>query len=273
VSAASYAAAQLLKLVPRAGVSAALGALCEREIPAPLSRLVTRVYSRAYGVDMSEVAARDGEYPSFDAFFTRPLRAGARPIADSPFVSPADGLFSSVAPITPGAAFQVKGAPYDAAELLGDADLARSLEGGTAAVVYLSPRDYHRVHCPVDGRLVRVQGISGDLYPVNSIGERHVPRLFARNQRVVALVETESTGPVAVVLVGAFIVGRISIRAVPSRGTPLGVHRISPALDVRRGDELGAFHLGSTVVLLVGPGVGFSRPLGPVRYGEPLVQP
>jgi len=232
------------------------------------------MYIRAYGVDMRDVAQEGGgHYPSFDAFFTRPLRGGARPIGRDWVVSPADGILTDSGMIDPRASIRVKGQPYEVAELVGDRSQAAALAGGAFAVVYLSPRDYHRVHCPVDGRLGIVRGIPGDLYPVNAIGERHVKSLFIKNQRVAVTVETATLGPAIIVFVGAMIVGKITIAAVPGEETPLGVHRLEPSLEVRRGDELGAFHLGSTVVLLMGKGVSFTRRPGPIRYGESLLSP
>jgi phosphatidylserine decarboxylase len=233
---------------------------------------VTSAYVRAYGVDMSEVV-HNGAYPSFDAFFTRPLRGGARAISEDAVVSPADGVIVDAGITDRNAEIVVKGRPYDVSELVGDPEFAEQLAGGSFAVVYLSPRDYHRVHSPVDGRITLVQGIPGDLYPVNAIGERHVPRLFVKNQRVSIRIETEGIGPVAVVMVGALIVGRITVSAVPGAETPLGPHPIAPPLPTRRGDEIGMFHLGSTVVLLTSPGVAFARPPGPVRYGQSLLFP
>jgi phosphatidylserine decarboxylase len=273
VSVATFAAAQLLRLVPRSGVSQAVGRLCDQPLPPAVSRAVIGAYIRAYGVDMKDVEAEAGTYPSFDAFFTRPLRDGARAISPDGVVSPADGRIVDSGVIDPRAKLVVKGQPYDVAELAGDAGEAERLAGGAFAVIYLSPRDYHRVHWPVDGRLRLVRGISGDLYPVNSIGERHVPNLFAKNQRIALSVDTETLGRVVVILVGAMIVGRITVRALRGQDTPLGVHRIEPALAVWRGEELGMFHLGSTVVVLAGKGVAFSRRPGPVLYGDSLLSP
>lgn len=272
MSLATYAAAQLLRLVPRSGVSRAVGKLSERPLRPRVSRAITDLYIRAYGVDMADVA-QNGAYPSFDAFFTRALRSGARIISDDAVVCPADGKLVARGVVEPDLRIVVKGTPYSVPELVGDAADAQHLSGGSFAVVYLSPRDYHRVHSPVDGRISIVRGIPGDLYPVNSIGERHVPQLFVRNQRVAIRIETQAFGPVLAVMVGAMIVGRISVTAVPSAGTPLGVHRIEPGLDVRRGDEIGMFHLGSTVVLLTGPGCPLVRGAGTVLFGESLVSP
>ena len=260
-------------MLPRAGLSHAVGKLCEQPLSPAVARAVTGLYIRAYDVDMKDVAPESGTYPSFDAFFTCPLRDGARAVSSDAVVSPADGNLTVSGVIEPRSAITVKGQPYDVAEVVGDAAQADALAGGAFAVVYLSPRDYHRIHCPVDGRIGLVRGIPGDLYPVNSIGEKHVPKLFVKNQRVAVTVETERLGPVVVVFVGAMIVGKITIAAIGGNDTPLGLHRVEPALPVHRGDELGAFHLGSTIVLLTGKGVAFSRRTGPVRYGESLLCP
>jgi phosphatidylserine decarboxylase len=249
-----------------------VGKLCEQALPPAVARVATGAYIRAYGVDMKDVLAEGGDYRSFDAFFTRPLREGARRIADG-LVCPADGRLTESGRIEPNARILVKGQPYDVAELIGDRAQAGSLAGGSFGVIYLSPRDYHRVHSPVDGQLGLVRGIPGDLYPVNAIGERHIPKLFVKNQRVALTLDTADHGVVVVVLVGAMIVGKITVKAIQSTDTPLGLHRLEPALRVERGDELGTFHLGSTVVLLVGKGVPFSRAHGPVQYGESLHSP
>jgi phosphatidylserine decarboxylase len=254
-------------------LSHAVGKLSERTLPPAVSRAITSAYIRAFGVDMTDVEPGASAYPSFDAFFTRELRDGARVINDAPVVSPADGVLVAAGGVDSQSEFLVKGKPYGLAELIGDEREAAAFSGGAFAVVYLSPRDYHRVHSPVDGHLYRVKGISGDLYPVNSIGERHVPNLFVKNQRVAMFVDRGARGRAVIVMVGAMIVGKITVRALPSRGTPLGDHRLDPAVVVRRGDEIGTFHLGSTVVMLRSPGTTLGRPAGPIRYGESLLFP
>jgi phosphatidylserine decarboxylase len=123
----------------------------------------------------------------------------------------------------------------------------------------------------VDGRISLLRGIPGDLFPVNSIGERYVPRLFVRNNRVAIIIDTPNMGRVTVVMVGATIVGRISVSALPGPAVPPGVHAIEPALSVARGDEIGMFHLGSTAVVLFEPGLTLTRATGPVRLGQSLV--
>jgi phosphatidylserine decarboxylase len=271
VSVATFAAAQLLRALPRSSLSHAVGKLSERPLPQAVSRAITHAYIRAFRVDMTDVDAENGAYPTFDAFFTRELRTGARTVSDEAIVSPADGKLVASGPVDARSEFLVKGKPYGLAELIGDEREAEQFAGGEFAVVYLSPRDYHRVHSPVDGHLYRVKGISGDLYPVNSIGEQHVPNLFVKNQRVAMFVDMGSRGRAVVVMVGAMIVGKITVRAIAGNTTPLGDHRIEPAISLRRGDEIGTFHLGSTVVMLLSPGTTLRRPPGPVRYGQSLL--
>jgi phosphatidylserine decarboxylase len=247
-----------------------VGKLCEKEFPAPVTDAASKIFARAFGVDLSEADPDQGPYSSFDAFFTRKLRTGARIVDDTPVVSPADGRLVAAGPVTRSSSIVVKGREYDVAELCGSAAGASRYEGGEYAVVYLHPRDYHRVHSPVDGKIVEVRSMPGDLFPVNAIGERHVPRLFVRNQRVSILIESEQLGTVDVIMVGATIVGRITTAALGGESTPPGEYPVNPALTVRRGDELGTFHLGSTVVLLL-PGSGhLSQATGPVLYGQSL---
>ena len=272
MSVGSFAAAQIIKALPRARISRAVGNLCERTLPQSVSRVVARTYCRAYDVDMGDVVSRSSPYPSFDAFFTRPLRDGTRPIAEDNLVSPADGVLTSTGPIDAGARIFAKGSPYEVGELVGEHREASRYAGGSFGVIYLSPRDYHRVHCPVDGQLSVVRSVPGDVLPVNSIGERHFPRLFVRNHRVALAIDTESMGRVTVVMVSAVIVGRISVSVLPNPSVQPGSHSIEPALAVARGNELGMFHLGSTVVLLVEPNTTICRPEGPVRYGQSLLR-
>jgi phosphatidylserine decarboxylase len=188
-------------------------------------------------------------------------------------VSPADGDLSAQGVIDSGARIFVKGQPYDVAELVGDPRDAGRYAGGEFAVVYLAPRDYHRVHSPVDGFATEIRGMAGDLYPVNTIGERHVPQLFVRNQRVAIVVDSKGLGRVTAVMVGATIVGRVTATALAGDDVPPGVHELSPPVAVRRGDEIGVFHLGSTVVLLLEPGLTVARRAGPIRFGESLLRP
>jgi phosphatidylserine decarboxylase len=219
---------------------------------------------------MREAAAPHGSYRTFDAFFTRPLRAGTRLIARTAVVSPADGKISAVGPIDEARRLFVKGQPYEVAELLGNEDDAARYRGGSYVVVYLSPRDYHRVHCPVDGRVLHIRAIEGELYPVNAIGERHISKLFVRNRRVVIDIESDELGRVALVLVGAIIVGKISVNVLGSGDVPEGDHPVTPPMPVSRGDELGAFHLGSTCVLLLNRDARLECLPGRVTMGQAM---
>jgi phosphatidylserine decarboxylase len=272
VSAATYAAAQLLRILPRVRISRAVGRLCDAPLPLPVAKAVQNLYIKAYRVEMDDVEPAGGPFASFDAFFTRALRTGARTISADPVVSPADGTLAASGPIDAGSRIFVKGCPYDTGELIGDDRDAARYTGGSFNVIYLSPRDYHRVHSPVDGRVHLVRSLGTDLYPVNPIGELHVPQLFVRNKRVAIVIDTERLGRVTVVMVGAVIVGRISVTAIQQPSVPMGVHPIEPPLELQRGDEIGIFHLGSTAVLLLEPGLTLARQTGPVRYGESLLR-
>ncbi len=212
---ATYAAAQLLRVLPREGITRITGRLADLPLPSLVADAVVGLYVRAYRVDLGETVAPAGSFPSFDAFFTRPLRDGARPISSNPetLVSPADGRLEDAGPIHAGGKLQIKGRDYAVADLVGDpAEVAR-YEGGQFAIVYLSPRDYHRVHAPVAGRITVVRSLPGDYFPVNSIGERHVDSLFSINRRVAIVIDTPAKGRVTVVMVGAMIVGRITVSA------------------------------------------------------------
>jgi phosphatidylserine decarboxylase len=272
----TYATAQILRVLPRAGISRAAGWLADFSWPAPLGKAVVDVYSRAYDVALDE-CANQGGWTSFDHFFTRTLRDGARPIDPGPrtIVSPADGRLESPGPIDAGSTFFVKGRPYRVEELVGDAEEARRYIGGGGCVVYLSPRDYHRVHSPCDGTIARVRSMPGDYYPVNSIGLDHIPNLFARNHRVAIAIDTPKSsglGRVTVVMVVAIVVGRITVTGIDARDVPLGDH--TPRVQLERGSELGMFHLGSTIVMFVeraAMGAWLARD-GAIRYGQGLVR-
>ena len=229
---------------------------------------------RAYDVDLEEAAPLNGAgaYPTFDEFFTRSLRPGARtwPKDDGELGSPADGRLVATGVVNEDL-IEVKGRPYSAADLLLSEQALARHRGGSFAVIYLSPRDYHRVHAPADCRLVEVRSRQGDLFPVNSISERHIPNYLVINRRVAIELDSDDHGIITVVMVAAMIVGRVTVVGVAGRDVPFGCHPFEPALELTRGDELGAFHLGSTAVLFSEPtGPSFDRPLGPIQLGNPL---
>jgi phosphatidylserine decarboxylase len=256
---ASRVAAQVLRVLPRKQISSAMGRLADLTGPAPMVQAAIRTFVKAYDVNLGEAIVPPEGYESFDAFFTRELRPGARTVdmRAEVVVSPADGRVEDFGPVEASSRFLVKGKDYDVGELLGAPEEAARFSGGTFFIVYLSPRDYHRVHAPVDGRVRYARHVDGTLYPVNSIGLAHVPRLFAVNERVVT-VQASRFGDVATVMVGAIGVGRITTtfdpRIVTNRGQEAGLLEYQdqgPAL--ARGGEIGRFHLGSTAIVFLGP--------------------
>lgn len=247
-------------LVPQHLLSRLVGRLAEVELPWFKNRFIHWFIDR-YAVDMSEAADPEPEhYRNFNAFFTRPLRSDARPIQggiDS-IVSPADGVVSKAGRIEDGRIVQAKGQWFSALELLGgDAGLAAQFADGSFATIYLSPRDYHRVHMPLAGTLRQTIYVPGQLFSVNQVTADNVPRLFARNERLVCIFDTEC-GPVAVILVGAMIVAGIEtvwsgqVAPPPRSNATLHFDRPPAPVELGKGAELGRFKLGSTVILLFG---------------------
>jgi phosphatidylserine decarboxylase len=250
-----------------------------------LSRLVGRIansrtpwvkdtfiqwFSRRYRVDMNEALEPDlAAYPTFNAFFTRALRPDARPAdpAAHVIVSPADGAVSQAGPITANGIFQAKGQYFSTLELLGgDQATADLFDQGSFATIYLAPRDYHRVHMPCAGTLRRTAYLPGRLFSVNQLTAGHVPRLFARNERLVCLFDTEF-GPMAMILVGAMIVAGIETvwagHAEPSAAAALYARPPTGTVQLDKAAEMGRFKLGSTVILLYGKDA--------VRWSETVV--
>jgi phosphatidylserine decarboxylase len=259
----------------------ALTALAGRFAAARAGGLTTNVirwFVGRYGVNMSEAAEPDiSSYASFNEFFTRPLKPDARPLAAADFICPVDGAISQFGAIERDRIFQAKGHSYSTTALVGgDAVLAAQFQDGSFATLYLSPRDYHRIHMPCDGRLLRMIHVPGDLFSVNPVTARGVPGLFARNERVVCVFDGEH-GPFVMVLVGATIVGSMATVwhgvVNPPRPGHLREWRYEDQqLLFKQGDEMGRFLLGSTVVMLFPPGVmKFNAewaPQRPIRLGE-----
>jgi phosphatidylserine decarboxylase len=272
MNAITYATAQILRVLPRTRITRAMGRLADYEWSDRVGNAVVNLYCRAYGVELEECRKVSG-FSSFDEFFTRELREGARTIPNERGVAicPADGRIDSIGPVD-GRSFAVKGRPYRVDELLGDEREAKRYEGGLGCVIYLSPRDYHRVHSPVAGALTLVRSMAGDYYPVNAIGVKHVHNLFVRNRRVAIAVDTKDMGRVTVVMVAAMVVGRITVTGIDARDVPFGTHELAPPVDVDCGDEIGIFRLGSTAVVFFEPGTvdRFVVEEGPVRFGQVL---
>jgi phosphatidylserine decarboxylase len=266
-------------LVSSPGLSRLTGRLADIRLPRALLGPVIRGYSRLYGVDLGEAAEPVEAFSTFNAFFTRRLREGARPVDSRPgtVVSPSDSRLSGLGGVPGDCRLeQVKGRTYALEALLGSPGEAAPFRGGCHATLYLSPAMYHRVHSPVRGRVVAWRYVPGRLFPVNGPAVGSVEGLFTRNERVIVFVESEDHGPVAVVLVGAANVGRITLRftdLVTNSGAPPA--RVEPRtpIPLERGEEMGTFNLGSTVVLLVGdPGLVpvDETPGRLVRVGEAL---
>ncbi len=245
-----------------------------------LTTAFIRWFIGRYGVNMAEAQQPDpAAYQSFNEFFTRPLKQGARSLATSTWVSPVDGAISQLGPIRKDQVFQAKGHSYSTTALVGgDAALAKQFEDGHFATLYLSPKDYHRIHMPCDGRLLRMIHVPGELFSVNPATARGVPGLFARNERVVCLFETPH-GPMVLTLVGATIVGSMAttwhgVVNPPRPGQIRDWRYDDQSISFRQGDEMGRFLLGSTVVMLFPKGpLAFEKdwlPERAIRMGESM---
>jgi phosphatidylserine decarboxylase len=268
-------------LVPQHLLSRLVGWCARSEIPWIKTTFINQ-FSNRFDIDLSEAVIEDpDQFPSFNAFFTRALKDGARPIAPEAddIACPADGTISQLGKLRGSDVLQAKGQYYSVYELLGgDSALASEFSNGHFATVYLSPRDYHRVHMPVTGTLREMIYVPGKLFSVNAVTTRQVPRLFARNERAVCIFDTEQ-GPVAVILVGAMIVAGIEtvfagqVTPQPTEITRTRYDRVEPVV-IEKGAELGRFMLGSTVVMLFPEGAcQWEAGLGaetPVRMGQPL---
>lgn len=256
-------------ITPQLAVSRLAGRLADNDRTPALKNRVVRWFIGRYGVNMSEAAEPNPEaYPSFNAFFTRALKPGARPVdsGDTTLVSPVDGAISQLGHVTDDRVFQAKGQSFSLTELLGgDEQRAADFAEGEFATIYLSPKDYHRIHMPLAGRLREMVYIPGKLFSVNPVTAENVPNLFARNERVACIFDTDA-GPMAMVLVGAMIVGSVETTwsgvVAPGNGQVTSTRYDNGQADIRfeKGEEMGRFRLGSTVVLVM--------PKGSVMWNE-----
>ncbi|WP_421869808.1 archaetidylserine decarboxylase [Motiliproteus sp.] len=280
--------ALLQYLIPQHLLSRLVGRLADSRI-GWIKNSFIQLFHRIYDINMNEALEPDLKaYPSFNAFFTRALKPGARPIDPDPsrLVCPADGAVSQLGPIDYGRIFQAKGHNYSLTTLIGgDMDLAKEFQNGQFATIYLSPKDYHRVHMPVDGRLRQMIYVPGDLFSVNNATVSEVPNLFARNERLVAIFDT-AHGPMAMILVGAMIVAGIEtvwagqvapkLRSVEQVDYTGNSNTKADPIVLAKGDEMGRFKLGSTVILLFGEDqIEWLQQYGSgtaTRLGEPLAQ-
>ena len=268
--------------LPKHALSRLVGKLAAAEAGSLTTKLI-RLFIDRFGIDMSKAEFEDpAHYPSFNAFFTRKLKPGLRQVVSDPKIAalPVDGCISQLGDIQLGRIIQAKGHDFSARELLGgDAKLADPFQGGKFATIYLSPKDYHRIHMPLEGVLESMVYIPGDLFSVNPLTASHVPNLFARNERVACIFRTE-IGPMALVLVGATIVASIETIWAGTVTPPTGQqvtrwdYQGEQAITLQKGAEMGLFKLGSTVVCLFAPDVlDFIDTLQPgreTRMGAPF---
>lgn len=246
--------------IPKQAITAVAGKLAHYQGGETTTKVI-RWFVKRYNVNMAEAANPDiSSYSTFNEFFTRPLKEGARPIAKADFICPVDGAISQFGKIEQDQIFQAKGHYYTTAALLGgDKTSAKRYENGEFACLYLSPRDYHRIHMPCDGKLEKMTYVPGDLFSVNPVTAQGVPGLFARNERVVCEFSSAEHGNFAMVLVGATIVGSMAtvwhtensgIINPPRRGHIQVWSYTDKNISLKQGDEMGRFLLGSTVVML-----------------------
>ncbi len=246
-----------LRYVPKNHLSRLMGRLVNARLPRPLSRRLVRWFADTYQIDVGAAGKALNDYESVGHFFTRDLREGLRPI-EGELVSPVDGVLRNFGPVTEGRLEQIKGKTYTVESFLGDAALAQRFEKGVFFNLYLSPQDYHHVHTPVGGKIVRSVHIPGKLWPVNDWSLANVNELFSINERVVTYVES-ALGLVAVVMIGATNVGKISVVYDSFISNAADIDRTvprnyDPAIDIAVGARLGTFHMGSSVVMLLEPG-------------------
>ncbi|WP_218147375.1 archaetidylserine decarboxylase [Duganella sp. CF517] len=264
-------------LLPKGALTNFAGRVAGAKGGAMTTRLI-RWFVGKYNVNMDEALNPDiASYASFNEFFTRALRPDARPLANADFICPVDGRISQFGAIDDDQIFQAKGHKFSTTALVGgDAALAAKFQHGSFANLYLSPRDYHRIHMPCDGRLTRMIYIPGELFSVNPTTARGIPGLFARNERVVCVFDT-ANGPFVMTLVGATIVGSMATVwhgvVNPPRAPQICEWKYDDQnIVLKKGDELGRFLLGSTVVMLFPKDtMSFNpawQPAGPVKLGE-----
>ena len=266
---------------PKQALTAFAGWVASRERGWVTTEIIRRFVAK-YQVNMDEALdASIGSYSSFNAFFTRALKPGARPLASADLVCPVDGAISQFGVIEKDQIFQAKGHSYSTTAVVGgDAALAALFQDGSFATLYLSPRDYHRIHMPADGRLSRMIYVPGQLFSVNPTTARGVPGLFSRNERVVCVFES-SHGPFVLILVGATIVGSMAtvwhgVVNPPRLPNVKTWNYGDQNIVLKQGEEMGRFLLGSTVVMLFPKGpLQFNQAWAPgraVRLGEAMGQ-
>ncbi|AKQ66297.1 Phosphatidylserine decarboxylase [Myxococcus hansupus] len=248
---------KLMQVLPKSALSTVVGVATRLPVPAPVHQAAMRAFAKAYNVDMEEAEHSFDHFPTFAQFFTRSLKPGLRPVdaGEKVVVSPVDGRVSQVGYSDNGRCLQAKGIEYTVDELLGDSEAAKPFHGGAWTTIYLSPRDYHRIHSPLGGTITGYAYIPGEFWPVNPASVKNKQSLFCVNERLVTYLDTVA-GKCAVVKVGATCVSRIKAAyddVTTHTGQPGKVHTYGTAIEVEKGGELGRFEMGSTVILLFEP--------------------
>lgn len=247
-------------MVPKNLLSYLVGKLVHIRWPKPMAQVLVGIFAKHYKINLSEAEKKLSHYRSIGEFFIRKIKMELRPLGEGAILHPADALITEIQQIRSGELIQAKGIHYSLAELLADSKKAQSYEGGLFATYYLCPTDYHRVHSPVSGQILSAKHIPGNLWPVNEWSTRRIPSLFAINERVVVEIASDY-GPIQVILVGATNVGKISlsfdkeILTNQSHVRPLVEKKYVPSVPIKKGDELGIFHMGSTVIVIFPPSI------------------
>ncbi len=273
----------VLWLLPRNYLSFVCGCLLNLPLPKPLARLTVSLFVRQFKIDLQDAERRLEDYRSIGELFTRDLRCGTRPLGGR-LVSPVDGELIACGEIDESLVLEVKGRNFSCEALIRDPALAAVYRGGTYFVFYLSPRDYHHIHSPVEGAISGVVHVEGTLWPVNGWSLRNIDGVFVVNERVTSIIQTAEFGVVSVVKVGATNVGSIRLRfdqivSNKNLGQRLfrssAVHRkeYASGVPVKLGEKIASFELGSTVILLIEKGVGNTVLPGPILYGQTLELP
>ena len=245
---------KLMRVLPKSALSTVVGAATRAPVPAAVHQAAMRAFAKQYRVELDEAEYGIEHYTRFSDFFARGLKPGSRPIepGEDVLVSPVDGAVSEAGEANGDRLIQAKGIDYSIAQLLGDAEAARAYEGGAFTTLYLSPRDYHRIHAPLEGEITGWSYQPGEFWPVNPASVAHKRALFAVNERLITYMSTPA-GRMALVMVGATCVSRIRVTfadVITHQGHPGQVAHFDTPIRISKGAELGRFEMGSTVILL-----------------------
>lgn len=251
----AYEGMWILYVLPKKVLSQLFGQLMHIELPGFLRIWSLRFFAQMYKLNMSEAEKDLNQYRSIGDLFTRKLKAGMRPLSESPILHPADSVISQAGPIHAGQCLQAKDRQFSLMQFIQDENWVKTYSDGVFVTYYLCPTDYHRVHSPVDGQILSWKHIPGNLWPVNSWSTENIENLFAVNERVILEIESR-LGPCLLVFVGATNVGQISLsfdshfRTNSSEQKKSLQKKLNPVVNINRGQELGVFHMGSTVVMI-----------------------